>query len=147
MSSSEYLARGCIPRPSVELTQLYTLYNITTRRRIHHLVGQVLIIDNKQLRSYTTLVALRALSRRYRIVESCHLLLDLLYPPHLLLTSGDLHPQIPPFFIFLFHYNTISAYSPTSSHLLYLHSLYTISLTPLPNPSLSPLRSQHGFSR
>jgi hypothetical protein len=39
MSSSEYLARGYIPRPSVELTQLYAPYNITTRRRIYYLVG------------------------------------------------------------------------------------------------------------
>jgi hypothetical protein len=38
MSNSEYLAQGCIPRPGVELTQLYAPYNITTRRRIHYLV-------------------------------------------------------------------------------------------------------------
>jgi hypothetical protein len=92
MSNSECLARGCIPRPSVELTQLYAPYNITTRRRIYYLVGQVLIIDNKQLHSYTTLVTLRALLRRYKTIESCHLLLNLPYPPHLLLTSGDLYP-------------------------------------------------------
>jgi hypothetical protein len=92
MSSSEYLARGYIPRPSVELTQLYAPYNITTRRRIYYLVGQVLIIDNKQLRSHTTLVALRALLRRHRTVKSYHLPLDLPCPLYLLLTSGDLYP-------------------------------------------------------
>jgi hypothetical protein len=38
MSNSEYLARGYIPGPGVELTQLYAPYNIITRRRIYYLV-------------------------------------------------------------------------------------------------------------
>jgi hypothetical protein len=92
MSNSECLAQGYIPRPSVESTQLYAPYNITTKRRIYHLVGQVLIIDNKQLRSHATLVALRVLLHRHKTVESYYLLLNSPYSPHLLLTSSDLYP-------------------------------------------------------
>jgi hypothetical protein len=92
MFSSECLIQGYIPRPGIELTQLYTPYNITTRRRIYYLIGQVLIIDNKQLCSHTTLIALYILLHYYRTIKSYYLLFNLPCPPYLLLTSRDLYP-------------------------------------------------------